>query len=112
MPFSIDGTILRFPGGKAGVIRQDQLARDTSDGGRDAMIADLRVEREGQPDLQGRLRFTFEAFLRLPGKNDAEKSSAVARRLIGWASESGLADGFFLRVDADDDGVQIADRSR
>jgi hypothetical protein len=77
MPFSIDGIILRFPGGEAGVIRQHQLARDMSDEGGDAMIADLRIEREGQPDLQGKLRFTSEAFLRFPGKDDAEKFYAA-----------------------------------
>jgi hypothetical protein len=112
MPFSIDGTILRFPSGDTGTIRQDQLTRDTSDGGRHAVIADLRIERKGRPDVQGRLRFTSEAFLRLPGNDDPEKSAAVGRRLIGWVAANGLHDGFFLRIDADDDGVQIADTSR
>jgi hypothetical protein len=112
MPFSIDGTILRFPVGDTGTIRQDQLARDMTDGGRHAVIADLRVEREGHPDIQGRLRFTSEAFLRLPGNDEAEKSAAVGRRLIGWVAANDLLDGFFLRIDASDDGVQIFDTSR
>jgi hypothetical protein len=112
MSFSIDGTILRLPNSGTGRIRQDGLARDMTPGGRDAMIADLRIEREGLPELRGRLRFASEAYVRFPGKDDVEKSSAVARRLIGWVAENGLIDGFFLRIDADDNGVQIADASR
>jgi hypothetical protein len=111
MAFTLDGTVVRLKG-VVGTIRQEQLERDTSGGGRDALIADLRIERHGQPEVRGKLRFTSEAYERMPGKDDAEKASAVARRLIGWVSENGLFDGFFLRIDANNDGVQIVDASR
>jgi hypothetical protein len=59
-----------------------------------------------------RRRFTEEAYHRLPGTSDAERTSAVARRLTGLIATQGLMDGFFLKVDADDSGVQIVDTSR
>ena len=109
MAFSIDGTTFRLPSG-AWTIRQDAIVRE--DGGHHTTIADLTIEIEGRPAMRGKLRFTDEAFQRFPGRGDDEKSAAVARRLMGWIAESGLLDGFFLRVDADDAGVQISDSSR
>jgi hypothetical protein len=106
MAFTLDGTIVRWPGG-TGVVRQDGLRQDAGVGGRTATIVELRVERKGEPDLRGSLRFTSDTFQRLPGKDDSEKAAAVARRLVGWVHAHGLIDGFFFRVDASDDGVQI-----
>jgi hypothetical protein len=107
MAFTLDGTIVRWSGA-TGIIRQATLAtRDLIGRGRDTVIVDLKVEQEGKPSLQGRLRFTSDAYLRLPGNDDVEKTAAVARRLVGYVAENGLVDGFFLSVDANDDGVQI-----
>jgi hypothetical protein len=104
--FTLDGTIVRWPG-STGVVRQEGLRQDVSVGGRNATIVELRIERKGEADLRGSLRFTSDTFQRLPGKDDGEKAAAVARRLVGWVHAHGLIDGFFFRVDADDDGVQI-----
>jgi hypothetical protein len=112
MTFSLEGVVVRWPDGSEGVIRQTGLSLDRSRGDRAARIADLTIERRGQPPLVGHLRFTAEAHERFPGADDAEKAGAVARRLIGLVAAHGLQDGFFLRVDADDSGVQIVDASR
>jgi hypothetical protein len=110
--FNLNGTIVRWPDGTGGTILQDDFTRDWSRGGVHAYIASLSVKRQGLPDLKGALRFTEEAYHRLPGTTDAERTSAVARRLTGLIATQGLTDGFFLKVDADDSGVQIVDTSR
>jgi len=109
--FDINGATIRWPDGTEGTILQDDFTRDSSRGGVHAYIATLRVKRQGLPDLQGALRFTEEAYQRLPGRDDAERAGAVATRLTGLVAEQGLTDGFFLKVDADDFGVQIFDTS-
>ena len=107
MTFDISGRVVRWPDGSDGTIRQEAFERDAGGGLRHAFVARLVVERAGKPDLTGGLRFTAEAHHRMPGRDDAEKSNAVALKVVSWVAQHGLTDGFFFRVDADDSGVQL-----
>jgi hypothetical protein len=105
MTFDISGRILRWPDGSDGTIRQESFERDPTSGSRHAYVARFRVDHAGALPISGGLRFTAAAYDRMPGRNDAEKAHAVALKLVGWVAQNGLTDGFFFRVDADENGV-------
>ena len=105
MTFDISGRTLRWPDGSDGIIHQEGCERDGSSGRRQAFVVRLRVSRASNADLNGGLRFTADAHERMPGRDDAEKSNAVALKLVSWVAQHGLTDGFFFRVDADELGV-------
>jgi len=107
MAFDISGRIVRWPDGSNGTIQQENFSHDQSGGGRPAFIARLRVKRETKADITGGLRFTAEAYERMPGRNDAEKAAAVALKLLSWTAQHGLNDGFFFRLDAGDFGIEV-----
>ncbi len=105
MTFDISGRILRWPDGSDGTIHQDSFERDPTSGSRHAYVARFSVDRAGTPPISGGLRFTGAAYERMPGRNDGEKAHAVALKIVGWVAQHGLTDGFFFRVDADENGV-------
>jgi len=105
MTFDISGRILRWPDGSDGTIQQESFDRDPTSGSRHAYVARFRVERAGTPPISGGLRFTAAAHDRMPGRNDEEKAHGVALKIVGWVAQHGLTDGFFFRVDADENGV-------
>ncbi|RPI52895.1 MAG: hypothetical protein EHM55_15370 [Acidobacteria bacterium] len=107
MTFDISGRILRWPDGTDGTIHQESFERDpkSGSGSRYAYVARFRVDHAGAPPISGGLRFTAAAYDRMPGRNDAEKANAVALKIVGWVAQNGLTDGFFFRVDADENGV-------
>ena len=109
MTFEMSGTVVRWPDGSEGTVHQE--AFDWSTDRRQAYLVRLKVVRQGQPDITGALRFTLEAHERMPGRDDAEKANAVARKLVSRVAEKGLTDGFFFRVDADDFGVEVFEAS-
>ena len=53
------------------------------------------------------LRVTGETHDRLPGDDDAVKSTAIGVKLATSIKQNGLEDGFFFRVDVDDQGIQL-----
>jgi hypothetical protein len=93
-----------WPNGTVGTISQEGIRKET---GRDAFVVSLLAKREGHPNVRGDLRFTAEAHDRLPGADDVLKSTAIGAKLATSIKRDGLADGFFFRVDADDQGVQL-----
>lgn len=107
MTFDISGRALRWPDGTDGTIHQESFARDTASGSgsRQAYVARFRVDRPGATPISGGLRFTAAAYERMPGRNDEERANAVALKIVGWVAQHGLTDGFFFRVDADENGV-------
>ncbi len=105
MTFDMSGRILRWPDGSDGTIHQESFDRDPKSGSRHAYVARFRVDRAGAPPVSGALRFTAAAHERMAGRNDAEKANAVALKIVGWVAQHGLTDGFFFRVDADENGV-------
>ena len=107
MALDLNGTIVRWPNGTQGTVRQEEYALDSRGGDRYEFVAKLKIERENHAPVTGQLHFTDEAWLRLPGRDDAEKSQAIGTVLKNRSTRTGLQDGFFFRVDADDDGVQL-----
>lgn len=108
MTFDISGKVIRWPDGSDGTIRQESFDQDkTSTSGRHAYIARLRIDRADAPDITGGLRFTAKAHERMPGRNDEEKANAVALKIVSWVALHGLKDGFFFRVDVDEDNFGI-----
>jgi hypothetical protein len=108
MRFDISGRVVRWPDGSHGTIQQEAFDPDPGRGRR-AYVARFRIERAGEPDVSGGLRFTSEAHERMPGRNDEEKANAVALKIVSWVAQHGLTDGFFFRVDADDFGINVAE---
>lgn len=104
MPFSIDRTAVRLGDGAEATIRQDDFRREDN---RHAFNAFLRIEQPGKQDVLGKLRFTAEAHDRLPGRNDEEKSAAVAQKLAERIGSFRLEQNFQLIGDADDSGVVL-----
>ena len=108
MSFTLDGSTLAWPAGGPAVIRQLFFERDKSGGGRHAYIAGLRVEPNGVDAIRGRLRFTDEEYLSVPGSNDEEKATEILQALQSVAlSSPGLVDGFYGDVVTDSDDVHI-----
>ena len=106
MTFDLTGRVVRWPNGAYGTIRQSSFDRDPGTS-RQAYVARLRVERPGEQDIAGALRFTADAHRRMPGRNDEDKANAVALKIVSWVALHGLTDGFFFRVDAGDSGIEI-----
>ena len=109
MTFDISGRMLRWPDGTDGMIYQESFERERTSGSgpRQAYVVRLRVDRSGTNPITGALRFTAAAHERMPGRNDEEKSEAVALKIHSWVAQHGLTDGFFFRVEADDMGVEV-----
>ncbi len=105
MTFDISGRMLRWPDGTDGTIHQESFSRDTASGSRQAYVARFKVDRPGLTPISGGLRFTAAAYDRMPGRNDDERANAVALKIVGWVAQHGLTDGFFFRVEADENGV-------
>jgi hypothetical protein len=98
------GLNVRWPNGTAGTISQEAIRKET---GRDAFIVSLLAKRDGHPNIRGDLRYTAEAHARFPGDDDAVKSTAIGVKLATSIERNGLEDGFFFRVDVDDQGIQL-----
>ena len=109
MTFDISGRVVRWPDGSTGTIQQDDFVQDQTAASRLHYIARLRIRRDAKPDITGGVRFTGEAYNRMPGRNDSEKANAVALKLVSWIARHGLDDGFFFRVEVDDLGIEIVE---
>lgn len=104
MPLDIDRTAVRLGDGTEATIRQDEFRREEN---HHAFNVFLRIVQAGKKDILGTLRFTAEALDRLPGRDDAEKSAAVAQKLIERIGNFRLSQNFQLVGDADDSGVVL-----
>lgn len=104
------GLPVQWPDGTPGTVLTEDFRHEGAESARDAYRVYLLVKREEEGDIRGTLRFTHEAYLRLPGNDEVPKANAVAMKLVEWISELGLMDGFFLHVDVDDDGVHFYEK--
>ena len=95
---------MRLGDGTDAWIRQDDFRREDT---HHAFNAFLRIEQPGKRDVVGTIRFTAEALDRLPGRDDAEKSAAVAAKLVERMGSFKLEKDFQLIGDADDSGIVL-----
>jgi len=108
MPLTIAGPI-RWNDGTEGAVEQEEFRREPT---HHAFNAYLEVKHaSGAKPIRGRLRFVAEAYDRLPGENDQEKSQVVFNAFADRIRKNGLKDGFELSVDTDDSGVVFYDLS-
>lgn len=96
--FSVDGTVLHWPDGSTGKVRQEDFKRDIV-GRTDSFIAYLTiVDRPDSRDLHGELWLTSEDLHDLPGGDVLEQSGTVREALAERVSKQGLDDRFVLNV--------------